>query len=161
MNKTHAMRVLDAKQIPYTPKVYDAAGDFHSGSEAAVLLGVDAASVYKTLIVLRDGEARSKPIVVMIPVADEVDLKRLAATVGAKKVRMAKKREAEELTGMQVGGISALGLKQPAKFEIVIDDRAQLLERMHISGGARGVDLELLVDDLVRALGAITWHKTP
>jgi Cys-tRNA(Pro)/Cys-tRNA(Cys) deacylase len=159
MDKTHAMRVLDAKKIPYLAKTYDTSGQFHSGAEAAALLGVDATCVYKTLVVLRDGEPRAKPIVVMIPVEDELDLKALASDIGAKKLRMAKQREAEDLTGMQVGGISVLGLKQPAKFDFGIDDRARSLERIHVSAGARGVDLELLVSDLVRALGAISWHK--
>jgi Cys-tRNA(Pro)/Cys-tRNA(Cys) deacylase len=161
MDKTHAMRLLDAKKIPYTAKTYDADGAFHSGAEAAELLGVDAASVYKTLVVLRDGEAHAKPILIMIPVQSELDLKALAASVDAKKLRMAKQREAEELTGMRVGGISALGLKQQAKFEIMLDIRAQSLDKIHISAGARGVDLELLVTDLVRVVAGISWHGKP
>ena len=106
-------------------------------------------SVYKTLVVLREGEPRAKPIVVMIAVEAEVDLKRLAAAVGAKKLQMAKQREAEELTGMQAGGISALGLKQPGRFEILLDESARALEKIHISAGARGIDLELPVESLV------------
>ena len=154
MQKTHAMRVLDAKKIPYMTKVYDASGEFHSGAEAAALLGVDAASVFKTLVVLRDGDARAKPIMVMIPVEEAVDLKRLAAALGAKKLRMARQREAEELTGMQAGGISALGLKEPSRFEILLDEAARNLTTVHISAGARGVDLEIAVDDLVGATSA-------
>ena len=76
---------------------------------------------------------------------------------------MAKQREAEDLTGMQVGGISALGLKQPARFEVLLDESARALDRIHISAGARGVDLELAVADLLaatrRALG--TGHRRP
>jgi Cys-tRNA(Pro)/Cys-tRNA(Cys) deacylase len=154
MDKTHAMRVLDAKKIPYTAKVYDDSGDFHAGTEAAALIGADASSVYKTLVVLREGDTRAKPILVMIPVDAEVDLKTLASSIGAKKLRMAKQREAEDLTGMQVGGISALGLKQPARFDILLDETARTLISIHISAGARGVDLELKVEDLVSATGA-------
>jgi Cys-tRNA(Pro)/Cys-tRNA(Cys) deacylase len=155
MDKTQAMRVLDAKKIPYIAKTYDADGAFHSGAEAATLLGVDAASVYKTLVVLREGEPRAKPILVMIPVEAEVDLKRLASAVGAKKLRMAKQREAEELTGMRVGGITALGLKQPSRFEILLSESARQLERIHISAGERGIDLEVSVE----GLAAVTDSK--
>ena len=150
MDKTHAMRVLDARKIPYTPKVYDTSGDFHPGAEAAALIGADPGTVYKTLVVLRDDGSRGKPILVMIPVEAELDLKRLATAVGAKKLRMAKQREAEDLTGMQAGGISALGLKQPARFDILLDASARTLDLIHISAGARGVDLEMVVTDLLR-----------
>jgi Cys-tRNA(Pro)/Cys-tRNA(Cys) deacylase len=157
MDKTHAMRVLDAKKIPYTPRVYDASGDFHPGAEAAALIGADPATVYKTLVVLRDDGAREgaggKPMLVMIPVEAELDLKRLAAAIGAKKLRMAKQREAEDLTGMQAGGISALGLKQSTRFEVLLDDSARTLDRIHISAGARGIDLEVGVADLLLITG--------
>ena len=156
MDKTHAMRVLDAKRIPYTAKVYDDSGAFHAGAEAAALLGAAPATVYKTLVVLREANPRGKPLLVMVPVEAEVDLKALAAGVGEKKLRMAKQREAEELTGMQVGGISALGLKQPARFEIYLDESARALDRIHVSAGARGVDIELAVEDLLAVTGA-TW----
>ncbi len=154
MDKTHAMRVLDAKKISYTAKVYDADGAFHSGEEAAALLGADAATVYKTLVVLRENEPRAKPIVIMIPVEAELDLKRLASALGAKKLRMAKQREAEDLTGMQAGGISVLGLKQPGRFEILLDASARAQKKIHISAGARGVDLEIVVEDLIAAARA-------
>jgi Cys-tRNA(Pro)/Cys-tRNA(Cys) deacylase len=151
MDKTHAMRVLDAHKIPYTAKVYDTSGDFHPGAEAAALIGADPATVYKTLVVLRDNSTRAKPLLVMVPVGSEIDLKILATSLGEKKLRMAKQREAEDLTGMQVGGISALALKQPARFEVRLDESARHLEKIHISAGTRGMDVELPVDDLVRA----------
>jgi Cys-tRNA(Pro)/Cys-tRNA(Cys) deacylase len=93
-------------------------------------------------------------MLVMIPVEAEVDLKRVAAAVGAKKLRMAKQREAEDLTGMQAGGISALGLKQPSRFDVLLDASARPVEKIHISAGARGMDLELAVTDLVAATAA-------
>ena len=107
MDKTHAMRVLDAHKIPYTAKVYDTSGDFHPGAEAAALIGADPAIVYKTLVVLRDNGPRTKPILVMVPVESEVDLKTLAISLGEKKLRMAKQREAEDMTGMQVKRVAA------------------------------------------------------
>jgi Cys-tRNA(Pro)/Cys-tRNA(Cys) deacylase len=154
MEKTHAMRVLDARGIAYEAKTYDASGAFHSADEAAALLGVEAATVYKTLVVLRDGDARAKPLLVMVPASAEIDMKLLAKSVCAKKLRMATQREAERLTGMQVGAISALGLKQPARFEILIDEAARGVETIHVSAGSRGVDLALETEDLIAAAGA-------
>ena len=109
-------------------------------------------SVYKTLVVLRDDGA-GKPLLVLIAAALQVDLKQLAHALAAKKLRMATQREAERLTGMQVGGISALGLRKPA-FDVFIDEAARSLDRVHVSAGVRGIDLELAVDDLARLTGA-------
>ncbi len=153
MEKTHAMRVLDARGIPYTAKQYGAAGEFHSGAEAARLLGVDAAAVFKTLVILRESAPRAKPLLLMIPVEAEADLKALAKSVSEKKLRMATLREAEQLTGMRAGGISALGLRKPG-FEILLDESARVLDHVHISAGVRGVDLELRVGDLAAVTGA-------
>jgi Cys-tRNA(Pro)/Cys-tRNA(Cys) deacylase len=90
----------------------------------------------------------------MVPVAREVDLKLLASEVGAKRLRMASQKEAERLTGMQVGGISALGIQRLERFEVLIDECVTELELVHVSGGARGLDLDLAVADLVSVTGA-------
>ena len=148
------MRALEARGIEYRAVEYDNSGAFHTGEEAAVLVGAPAASVYKTLVVMREGEARTRPLAVMIAVDREVDLKLLAGEVRAKKVRMASQKEAERLTGMQVGGISALGLQKPERFDVLIDAAAKSLERVHVSAGARGIDLELRVSDLLDVTGA-------
>jgi Cys-tRNA(Pro)/Cys-tRNA(Cys) deacylase len=147
------MRVLDAKGIPYTATAYDEGGDFHSAEEAATILGVPLDAMYKTLIVLREG-AGSRPIVVMVPSDTQLDLKSLAQSVGEKKLRMATQREAERITGMEVGGISVLGLKRPAAFDTYIDERARELETIHISAGERGIELALKTADLVAVTGA-------
>ena len=167
MKKTHAMRLLDSKGIPYRVTEYDSSGEFHTGEEAAALVGAPAEAVYKTLVVLRDGPApvgrgpsldrlragalshgEGKPFIVMLPVALQLDLRLLAEAAREKRLWMATQREAEKLTGMQVGGISALGLQRPG-FTILIDERARALERVHISAGARGMDIELAMSDLV------------
>ncbi len=150
--KTHAMRVLESNGVPYRATKYDASGDFHGGEDAAALLGAPPESVYKTLVVLREDGA-GKPLLVLIAAALQVDLKQLAHALGAKKLRMATQREAERLTGMQVGGISALGVRKPA-FDVFIDEAARSLDRVHVSAGVRGIDLELTVDDLARLTGA-------
>ena len=151
--KTQAMRLLDAKGIAYTATVYDGAAAFHTAEEAAEILGVPLAAMYKTLVVLRDAPARSKPLIVMIASDTQLDLKLLAASLGEKKLRMSTQREAESLTGMQVGGISALGLRGAA-FEVLIDERARGLETIHISAGERGIELALRTADLVALSGA-------
>ena len=153
MKKTHAMRLLDSKRIPYRVTEYDSAGEFHTGEEAAALVRAPAESVYKTLVVLREASPAGKPMMVMVPVAMQLDLKILAESLGEKRLRMATQKEAEKLTGMQVGGISALGLQRPG-FTVVIDERAQALERVHISAGARWMDIEIAVSDLVALTGA-------
>ncbi len=142
------MRFLDARKIAYTASTYDATGEFHSATEAADLLQVPANSVYKTLVILRDAANKGKPLLIMVPSAEEVDLRLLAKSMGEKKLRMATLREAESLTGLQVGGISALALLNRG-FQIYIDRKASMLERIHVSAGARGIDLELAVSDLV------------
>jgi Cys-tRNA(Pro)/Cys-tRNA(Cys) deacylase len=153
IRKTQAMRLLDAKGIPYTATVYDNAGEFHPAEEAAAILGVPLAVMYKTLVVLRDTPAKSKPLIVMIASDAQLDLKLLAASLGEKKLRMSTQREAESLTGMQVGGISVLGLRgQP--FEVLIDERARGLETIHISAGERGIEIALRTADLVVLSGA-------
>lgn len=151
--KTHAMRVLEAKGVPYRATIYDPAGAFHPAEDAAALLGVPTEAVYKTLVVVRESAGRARPLMVMLPAASQLDLKLLAAATGDKKLRMATQREAEQLTGMRAGGISALGLKKPI-FDILIDERARPLDRIHVSAGVRGIDLELAVDDLVHLTGA-------
>lgn len=152
--KTHAMRMLDARGITYTVRTYDASGAFHSAEEAAALLGVDAASVYKTLVVLREASPRARPVMAIIPAAAQADLKSLARITGEKKMRMATQREAEHMTGMQAGGISALALQKPG-FTVLLDESARALERIHVSAGARGVDLEIAVADFVSVTGAV------
>lgn len=148
MKKTHAIRLLESKGIEHRVTEYDASGEFHTGEEAASLVGAHAESVYKTLVVLNEGEPKAKPMMALIPVAAQLDLKALASAVGAKKLRMATQREAEKLTGMQVGGISALALQRP-DFDVLLDEQAILLHRFHISAGARGMDVELAVEDFV------------
>ncbi len=154
MIKTNAQRLLESRKIPYESKVYDASGEFHSADEAAQLIGAPVESVYKTLVVMRE-TPRTKPLLVMVAANKEVDLRVLAKSVGEKKLRMATQKEAEQLTGLQVGGISALALLNKG-FEICIDRPALDLGDIHISGGTRGLDIKLAVKDLI----ALTRAKT-
>jgi Cys-tRNA(Pro)/Cys-tRNA(Cys) deacylase len=152
--KTQAMRLLDAKRIPYEATVYGDAHEFHTAEEAATMLGVPLSAMYKTLVVLRETTAKTRPLSVMVASNREVDLKLLAASLGEKKLRMASQKEAEGLTGMQVGGISVLGLRNASAFEVLIDERARELETIHVSAGERGVEIALKTADLVEVSGA-------
>ena len=150
--KTQAVRLLESKGITHQVTVYDDAGEFHTGEEAAALVEAPVETVYKTLVVLRDPPA-GRPMLVIVPVARQANLKTLASARGEKRLRMATQKEAEKLTGMQVGGISALAV--PAgRFDVLIDEAARSLEMIHVSAGARGMDVELAVDDLMRLTDA-------
>src|SRR5690242_13418148 len=130
MKKTNAMRVLDAQKIAYETTEYDDVGEFHSADEAAQLIGAPVEQVYKTLVVLRE-TPRSKPMLVMVSANREIDLRLLAKSIGEKKLRMATKKEAEQLTGAQIGGISALAQLNRG-FEMYIDAPARNLDMIHV-----------------------------
>ena len=141
--KTNAMRALDAHKIPYESFFYPET--IHSADEVAALLGAPASHVFKTLVVLADGGRR---LLVMAPGDRELDLRLLARSVGAKSAHMALQREAEQLTGLKVGGISPLALLEK-RFEVYVDESAAALEELYLNGGQRGVNVKLRVSDLL------------
>ncbi len=151
--------MLDVKGVSYTAKVYDAGRVFHSAEDAAALLGAAVETVYKTLVVIREAPGRPRPLLVLVPSHRQIDLRLLARGIGEKKLRMATQREAERLTGLQVGGISALALVNKP-FDVVLDEAARALECIHLSAGQRGIDLELRVADLVAVTGAAFVEAT-
>jgi Cys-tRNA(Pro)/Cys-tRNA(Cys) deacylase len=153
MKKTQAMRALDARGISYVAKEYDASREFHSAAEAAELLGAAPDAVFKTLVVLRDVSPAARPLLVVVPSTRQLDLRLLAREIGEKKLRMATQREAEKLTGLQVGGISALALLN-RPFDVLLDASAARLGRIHVSAGVRGVDVEVSTSDFVATTGA-------
>jgi Cys-tRNA(Pro)/Cys-tRNA(Cys) deacylase len=141
--KTNAMRALDARKIPY--EVFDFSPDIHSAVGVAEEVGLPPDQVYKTLVVLRP---QGKAMLVMIAGNQELDLKQVSREVGEKKVRMASHKEAEDLTGLQVGGISALALLN-RPFEVFIDHPATELSHILVSAGKRGINLRVSVADLM------------
>ncbi|MFQ5614497.1 MAG: aminoacyl-tRNA deacylase [Anaerolineae bacterium] len=142
--KTNSMRLLDQRRIAYRVHTFPEA--IHSAAGVAEHLGLSPAMVYKTLVVLPD---RGRPMLVIIAGDRELNLKKVAGAVGVKKVKMASQTEAERLTGLQVGGISALALLHKP-FKVYLDQRATGLERLLVSAGKRGINLELAVSDLRR-----------
>lgn len=120
------------------------------GLEAVEKLGLDPAQVFKTLVARVDG----KLTVALVPVAQTLDLKALAAAVGGKRAAMAELADAERATGYVAGGISPLGQKK--RLPMVVDASALALARMHVSAGRRGLEIELAPADLLRLCGART-----
>jgi Cys-tRNA(Pro)/Cys-tRNA(Cys) deacylase len=119
------------------------------GREAADALGVEPDRVFKTLLADVDGAL----VVGIVPVTGKLDLKALAAAVGGKKAVMADAALAERRTGYIVGGISPIG--QKTRHDTVLDETAELWDTVFVSGGRRGLDLELAPTDLIRATHAI------
>jgi Cys-tRNA(Pro)/Cys-tRNA(Cys) deacylase len=119
------------------------------GAEAAGALGVDAARVFKTLVVaLSDGSHA----VAVVPVAGTLDPKALAEVLGAKTADLADARDAQRLTGYVLGGISPLG--QRRALPTVVDETAAAFDTVFVSGGRRGLELELAPADLVQVTNA-------
>lgn len=119
------------------------------GDEVVARLGVPAETVFKTLLAEVDGEH----VVAVLPVPDRLDLKGLAAALGGKRARMADAADAERVTGYVVGGMSPVGQKR--RLRTVLDESAVLHERVIVSAGRRGLQMELSPDDLVALTGAV------
>ena len=119
------------------------------GTSGAAALGVDPDRMLKTLLADLDGEL----VCAVVPVAGALDLKALAAVLCGKKAVMAEPARAERSSGYVVGGISPLG--QRTALRTVVDETAELHETVHVSGGRRGLSVELAPGDLVRLTGAV------
>ena len=119
------------------------------GTAGAAALGVDPDRMLKTLLADLDGEL----VCAVVPVSGALDLKALAAVLGGKRAVMAEPARAERSSGYVVGGISPLG--QRTALRTVVDETAELHETVHVSGGRRGLSVELAPGDLVRLTGAV------
>ena len=118
------------------------------GLAAAHALGVEPERVFKTLVVLVDGQ----PAVAIVPVTGQLSLRHAAGALGAKRVEMCPPAVAERTTGYVVGGISPFG--QRRRLATVIDETCELWDTIFVSAGRRGMDVELAPADLVSVLAA-------
>jgi Cys-tRNA(Pro)/Cys-tRNA(Cys) deacylase len=145
-------RLLDSKSIAYTAHVLPP--EKLGALEAAGIMGVPAEQVYKTIVVTRGPESRvRKHVLAVIPGPANVDLKALAALLGEKKVFLPTERQAEALTGLQAGGISPLALIHKG-FQVIVDSAARRHESIYISGGQRGLNIELPAAALIKLTDA-------
>jgi Cys-tRNA(Pro)/Cys-tRNA(Cys) deacylase len=142
-------RFLDSRKVSYT--AFETPAEKLGALETADFLGVSPETVFKTIVVTR--EKPKKPLLAIIPGPNFVDLKLLAAFVGEKKVHLPTEHEAEQLTGLQAGGISPLALLNKG-FQVVIDSAARDYPDVHVSGGQRGLNIRLPVADLIRLTNA-------
>ena len=140
--KTNVMRLLDAAGLEYKTWCY-ADTDAVSGVEVADVLGQDRDQVFKTLVTVGRTKAN---YVFVIPVAEELDLRKAAAAVGEKNIEMIKSKELLPLTGYIHGGCSPIGMKKP--FVTVLDETAQLFDTIIFSAGKIGYQVQLSPESL-------------
>ena len=146
--KTNAMRILDRMKIPYSHYTY-ACDEFVDGISVADMLSLPHEEVYKTLV----AQGASKEYYVfVIPIEAELDLKKAARAVGEKSVSMIHVKEINAVTGYVRGGCTAVGMKK--QYRTIIDQSAQGLPSMIVSGGRIGSQIELEPENLRRAVEA-------
>ena len=148
--KTNVMRTLEQKKIPYTAFSYDPDGPI-DGVSVAAETGLDAASVFKTLVTKG---ASGAYYVFDIPVAENLDLKKAAKAVGEKSIAMLPQKELLPLTGYVHGGCSPVGMKK--QFPTVFHETANELALVAVSAGKIGHQVQVKPDDLLKLLRAKT-----
>ena len=143
--KTNVMRVLDSLSIPYTSHFYEEDANL-SGVEVAKILDEEIDQVFKTLVT--QGKS-GQHYVFVIPVKEELDLKKAARASGEKAIVMIKQKELLHLTGYIHGGCSPIGMKK--QFPGYLDETAELFDPVCVSAGKVGAQVELSPLDLIRA----------
>lgn len=143
--KTNAMRILEKEKIPFTHYTYECE-EFIDGIQIADKLSLPHEQVYKTLVTV--GNSKNY-FVFVIPIAEELDLKKAAKSVGEKSVAMIHVKDINAVTGYIRGGCTAIGMKK--QYVTRLDSSAQSRETIIVSGGRIGSQIELKPDDLLRA----------
>lgn len=146
--KTNAMRILDRLKIPYEYDTYEC-DEFIDGIQVADQLSIDHRLVYKTLVTT--GKSGGYYVFV-IPIEAEIDFKKAARVVGEKSLEMLHLKDLTKVTGYVRGGCTAIGMKK--KYPTVIQECAQELPFLYVSGGKPGMQLKLAPADLRRAADA-------
>ena len=154
--KTNVMRILDQKEIPYTPHTYPhEEGEAVDGVTVAGIMGQDPECVFKTLVARG---ASGGLYVFDIPVADSLDLKKAARSVGEKSIAMLHQKELLPLTGYVHGGCSPIGMKK--QYPTVFHETAEILDTIVVSAGKVGYQVELAPGALMELVGASTADLT-
>ena len=149
MTITNAMRLLKQANIPFETSEYEVDESDLSGVHAAEMLGIDPDCMFKTLVA--KGEKRGVHVF-CIPVAEELDLKKCAQAAGEKKIEMIHVKELLPLTGYIRGGCSPIGMKK--KYPTTFDETAILFDKIYVSAGIRGLQIEIAPADLIREVRA-------
>jgi Cys-tRNA(Pro)/Cys-tRNA(Cys) deacylase len=151
---TPAMVMLERSGIEFAVHAFDHdlvdAEELGYGRAAAHALGVDESRVFKTLL----AQSEKSAVVAIVPVSSQLSLKALAQVLGVKRCEMVPANDAQRITGYVVGGISPFGQKK--KLLTVVDESAIDLSTMFVSGGRRGLDIEVAPTELIRVLDALS-----
>ena len=146
--KTNAMRILESMKIPFVQYTYEC-DEFVDAMQTADLIGQPYEKLYKTLVT--QGNSKNY-FVFVIPIAEELDLKKAAKAVGEKSVEMIHVKDINAITGYIRGGCTAIGMKK--QYVTRIDESAGSRDRMIVSGGRIGSQIELTPADLAKAVRA-------
>ena len=146
-DKTNVMRILDQKKIQYEAHFYEPDAAM-SGEEIAAILNEDPEHVFKTLVT--QGKSGTY-FVFVVPVKEELDLKKAANAAGEKAIAMIKQKELLPLTGYVHGGCSPVGMKKP--FKTFVHESASAFEKIFVSAGKVGAQIELSPQDLIKTVG--------
>jgi Cys-tRNA(Pro)/Cys-tRNA(Cys) deacylase len=144
MTQNNVTRFLQTRKIPF--EVFEVSEGKRTAQETANLLNVPEERVFKTIVL--QPVVPGKPILAIIPANKTADLKLIAKFLNEKKLAFPTPQEAEQMTGLQTGGISALALINKG-FRILLDSSANEMDWMHVSGGQRGINIKLQVKDFI------------
>ena len=142
--KTNAMRILDRAKINYQMNTYEVTDKHQHGEEIAQLVGAKIEEVFKTLVL---ENSNHEHYVFVIPVNETLDMKKAAHVVNEKKLNLMPLDQLKQVTGYVRGGCSPIGMKH--SFKTTIDASAKNLEKVYISGGQRGMQIIIHVNDLI------------
>ena len=148
VQKTNAVRLLEASNIRHSVLTYDVNENDLSGITVANKIGVEPERVFKTLVTRGEKTGIN---VFCIPVTEELNLKKAASVCGDKKIEMIKEKELLPLTGYIKGGCSPIGMKK--NYPTFIDETAQLFDEISISAGIRGMQIMIKPEDLAKIIG--------
>jgi Cys-tRNA(Pro)/Cys-tRNA(Cys) deacylase len=150
MKKTNAARILDELGIGYSVREYEVDPDDLRAETVAAKIGLPAEQTFKTLVARGD---RNGVCFAVVPGNAEVDLKKLAAATGDKKIEIVSLKEVQPLTGYIRGGVTAIAAKK--SYPVFVDETVELWDEISISAGQRGMQILLSPADYRRATGAI------
>ncbi|MCI2954443.1 Cys-tRNA(Pro) deacylase [Staphylococcus caprae] len=153
--KTNAMRMLDRAKIDYETNTYEVTEKHQHGEQIAKMVGANVEEVYKTLVL---ENANHEHFVFVIPVNASLDMKQAAHVVNEKKLNLMPLDQLKQVTGYVRGGCSPIGMKH--LFKTTIDRSAQNLDKIYVSGGQRGMQIIIKVEDLIKMTEAQVSHIT-